>query len=552
MSAAPAIVRPERLLTTRPDVLAASLVLNLAGLAMPLLLLQLYDRIIPNAGFATLAALLLGVAFAVGMEAVLRYARSSLMIWIAAREEHRLSIAAVLAVLQADPKATPTPGVQATRMAAIAEWRSLRSGELGHSIADLPFVAMYLGFLAWVSPLLAAASLAAAVPCLLAAAALAPVAARALGARAATEAQRHGLTYEVIQAIETLKSLGAEAAMQRRHDRLAASSSASARRSAITAQACNAFAVAAGQCVVACVALVGALEVMREAISPGALAASILLATRGTEPLTRLAAATPSLVRARVARQRIQALLALPPQLHGGLPPGEVQEIRLQRVGIRREDGSALLRHVALSVSRGECIAIRGAGGSGKSRLLEVLAGVEEADEGVVLVDGRRRQLLDPDLLRRQVALVPQVPVLVPGRVIDNLTRFTPSLEPEARRLATELGLDRFLDQHPSGHALVVGGRNSQDVPAAVAERIGLVRALVTGPRVVLFDAANNAQDRDGDSRMLRLLARLKPDTAIVMVSDRPSWLALADRIYRIERGRLEPCAHPEARSFVS
>jgi len=537
--------RPASLFTTRVDMLLASLVVNLAGLALPMLLLHLYDRIIPNAAFGTLAALLAGVAVAVVLEAVLRQARVALSVWEAAREEHTLSVAAISTVLRADPRHTPSPAVLASRLAAIGEWRAHRTGDLSHALADLPFVALYLLFLGWISPILALTALVCVTPGLLAASLLARRASVSIAQRVETEAQRHGLTQEVLTSIETLKALGAETAMQRRHDRLVASSSVAGRRTTSTAQLCGAFAAAGGQCVIAGVALVGALAVMQDRMSGGALAAAILLASRGTEPLVRLASSTPAMVRASEARRRVVELLSQAPRRHRGTETTTFQELTLLRVGLQRPDGTPLLRDISLSVGVGECVAIRGPGGSGKTRLLQLIAGVVEPDSGVVLINGRRRDLLDLDSLHRQTALLPQTPVLIPGRVIDNMTCFSPSIEPAARSLASELGLDAFFDRHPIGYRMQAGGSESQELPASIAERVACLRALVKQPRLILFDAANATQDRDGDERMFRLFARLKDHAAIVLVTDRPSWLVLADREYRIADGTLLPVSQP-------
>jgi ATP-binding cassette subfamily C protein LapB len=527
------------LLSTRLDTLLASAVLNLAALALPVLMLQLYDRIIPNAAYGTLAALLAGVGVAIVLEATLRHARATIAAWVAAQEEHRLSRAALARLLRADPRHAAPPGVLADGMAAIAEWRSHRTGQLAYTLADLPFALVYLGFLAWLSPLLAATALLAGLPGLLAALAFAPAAARAIADRTAAETNRHGLTVEVVTAIEPLKAMAAEAPMLRRHERLVAAAASAGRRTAFAVQLCQALAAAGSQAVVAGVALVGAWLVMQDRISGGALAAAILLASRGMEPIARLVAGTPAMARARAARGRIAALLATPQQRQDGAAIGEVQEIALERIGIAQPRGGLLLRNVSFRLRVGECVALRGPGGSGKTRLLLAIAGLMPPETGRMTIDGQARETLDEMALRQQIALLPQRPVLIPGRVIDNLTRFDPDFEEAALQLASELGLDSYFERLPAGYATVVGRGEGQDLPPSVAARVAVVRALVGRPRVILFDDANASQDRDGDLRMRTLITRLKPEVAILLVTERPDWLALADRRYRLQDGQL-------------
>lgn len=538
-------IRPAGFTTAVADMLLASALLNLAALALPLLLLQIYDRIIPNAAYGTLAALLVGVGLAIALEAALRQARTTIATWTSAREEHALTVAAATRILHADPRHLPTPGPLADGMAAIGEWRSHRNSPSTFALADLPFVMVFLGFLAWLSPLLAGAALAAAAPGLLAAALLGRSAARAIAGRTEAETFRHALAQDAVAAIEPLKAMSAEAQMLRRHERLVAASAAAGRRTIIRVQLCQALASAGAQMVVAAVALTGAWLMMQQAISGGAAAAAILLASRGIEPLARLAAATPTLQRARAARRRVDTVLDVPQERQDGADPGEVRSLTLQDVAFATPGGEWLLQGVSFDVRRGECIAIQGPGGGGKTRLILALAGLLPPDGGQVTVNGLPRDALDPTALRRQTALLPQHPSLVPGRVIDNLTGFDPESEATALALATELGLDSHFGRLPDGYATAIGRGGALDLPPSVTERVAAVRALAGGRRLILFDDAARTQDQDGDRRMRALIARLKPDAITVLVSDRAEWLALADRHYRIDAGRLIEVAQP-------
>ncbi|WP_198377771.1 ATP-binding cassette domain-containing protein [Neoroseomonas rubea] len=527
------------LVSTRIDTLVASALLNLAALAVPVLLLQVYDRIIPNAAYGTLAALLAGVAMAVAIEAALRHARASISAWSAAQEEHGLTRLALARILHADPRASATSGVQADGLAAIAEWRSHRTGQLAFALADLPFALIYLGFLAWLSPLLAGIAVLAGLPGLLAAAAVAPLAACAIADRTAAESARHDLTFEAVAAIEPLKAMGAEAAMLRRHDRLVATSAAAGRRTAFAVQLCQSLSMAGSQCVAAAVALSGAWLVMQDELTGGTLAAAILLASRGFEPVARLAAATPTLTRAGAAVGRIGAILGTPQQHRGGSVVADIAELSVERLSLAAQGRGTLLRDADLTLRVGECVALQGVGGSGKTRLLLAIAGLIPADGGTMRIDGRDRAGLDEATLRQRIALLPQRPALVPGRVIDNLCRFDATLEEAALALAAELGLDEHFHRLPSGYGTVVGRGAGQELPPSVVERVAAVRALVVQPRVILFDDAAASQDREGDRRMRQLLRRLKSDTAMLMVTDRRDWLAIADRRLRIAGGTL-------------
>jgi ATP-binding cassette subfamily C protein LapB len=293
---------------------------------------------------------------------------------------------------------------------------------------------------------------------------------------------------------------------------------------------------------------------MHSQLSAGGLAAAILLGARGVEPLARLAASGPALARATASRQRIREVLAQPQRRARGADPGRLDSLVLEGVSLAHPADPArpLLRGVSFSLGIGQCIAIQGGGGSGKSLLLQALLGQVAPQAGRILVNGWPIDTLDLERVRAQVALLAQHPALLPGRVIDNMTRFEPRFTEAALALSVELGLDAWFARHPVGTAMAVGRSDGQDLPASVAERVAAVRALVRRPRLILFDEANAAQDRDGDARMRALLERLKPTAMIVLVSHRPSWLAMADRTFLLRDGRLLPQASGQSRAVTS
>ncbi|MCB1490894.1 MAG: hypothetical protein KDJ77_03695, partial [Rhodobiaceae bacterium] len=126
------------------------------------------------------------------------------------------------------------------------------------------------------------------------------------------------------------------------------------------------------------------------------------------------------------------------------------------------------------------------------------------------------------------------------GTVIENMTRFDPErYAPEALRIATALGLDRFFAAHPQGLSGRVRSGETGDMPASVVDRIALVRGLVNTPRVILFDESNQSLDRDADVALLRYLESQRDKAAIVLITQRPSYAAIADRRFKLLDGHL-------------
>jgi ATP-binding cassette subfamily C protein LapB len=130
----------------------------------------------------------------------------------------------------------------------------------------------------------------------------------------------------------------------------------------------------------------------------------------------------------------------------------------------------------------------------------------------------------------------------VHGTLLQNLTLYQPARERAALRLATELGLDQVASALPGGWHTPIG-ITATPLPRGVAQRIGMVRALMEGPRILLLDDVTSQIDSDGDARLTRLLQGLRGQMTVLIVSHRRSTLKIADRVLILEGGRLESLA---------
>jgi ABC-type bacteriocin/lantibiotic exporter with double-glycine peptidase domain len=197
---------------------------------------------------------------------------------------------------------------------------------------------------------------------------------------------------------------------------------------------------------------------------------------------------------------------------------------------------------VTLDVAPGELVGIAGGNGSGKSTLLQLACGALVPDHGRVLIDGQPLAGVDRASFSTAVNYLPQVSTLFEGTILENLTMFRgPEHAEEALRLAAELGIDGFVSRLPGGYETRIDSSTHDQLPAGIRQAISLVRALVTRPRIVLFDEANMAFDQESDTRLQQMLRRLKGSVTVVMVTYRPSLLALADRSFRLDGGVLAP-----------
>ena len=531
-------------------VTAASLTINVLSLALPAVLLQIYDRIIPNTATDTLMILMLGLVAALLVDAVLRVARSNILGWHAAQFEQIAGCRAVDRLVSSDIGGfeREAPGVHLDRLNAVDTLRDFLSGQAKILVVDLPFVLLFLGLVAFIGGWLVLVPLAALV--LLAAAALL-VGRRlklALESRATLDDRRYSFIIEVLTGINTVKGLAMEAQMQRRYDRLQESSAASTYNTTFFSNLAQGLGAGFSNLTMVGVGALGSILAINGQLSIGSLAACTLLAGRSVQPPLRALSLWTQFQNITVARERLQQIFDMEPEAAAGAAPvGEIQgEIELRNLTFGYPGSPPLFRDVNLTIASGEVIGISGDSGSGKSTLLMLILDALKPTRGEVRFDGQNIRDLNPHSLREQIAYLPQSAMLFKGTIMDNLTSFGgPAQINQALEAARLLRLDEAINRLPGGYETKVGEGAFEALPTGLQQGIAMARALAGTPKVVLFDEANSGLDQRSDDILKTAIASLKGSATIILVSHRPSLLALADRQFLLLDSELKPKAAP-------
>ncbi|MEO1198583.1 MAG: ABC transporter transmembrane domain-containing protein [Pseudomonadota bacterium] len=526
-------------------VILASLIINVLALALPIVLMQIYDRVIPNQNRATLFALAAGLFGAIAAEVVMRAARSRLMSYSSARYEVDTTLAMFRRLLSADVteiERVPA-GAYANRIAAIDRIREFRGGDAACTILDLPFSILFLLVVAWIAPPIAIVLVCLIVTTIVAVRQLTRASEDAAAERADLEGRRHSFLIEVLNQIETVKSIGISAFMERRYERLMAASATTTAAFTATSTTAQGLIGAASQLTPVIVGSVGAVLVMFNTMTVGALAAAILLSGRAIQPVMRLEALVAGDLNTRRLEEDVDEILDMAPAEYGTADPGPIERIDLKNVScLPSETGTYRLCHLNLAVACGEVVGIRGANGSGKSTLIALLAGQLHPQEGAVHVNGVDIRTCAPDVIARRIAHLPQQPQLLEGTVLENMTRFRPDIFlDEAIELATALGMNDYFAAHPEGLSMKIRQGVNAGLPTSITDRVALVAALLGQPSLILFDEANPSLDFEGDRLLREHLISQRDHAGVVLITQRPSYLRECDRLYRLEDGRLLP-----------
>ncbi|WP_441870871.1 ABC transporter ATP-binding protein [Pseudarthrobacter sp. TAF60_1] len=200
---------------------------------------------------------------------------------------------------------------------------------------------------------------------------------------------------------------------------------------------------------------------------------------------------------------------------------------------------SPVLQNISFTANPGTTVAVIGSTGSGKSTLLGLLPRFLEATAGTITIAGRNIRTVPLDVLRRAMAVVPQRSYLFTGTIAHNLRIADPAASDsrlwQALETAQAAGFVRDL---PLGMATEVG-QGGTNLSGGQRQRICIARALVRQAPIYLFDDSFSALDFGTENRLRDALADTLTDAVVIVVAERISTVAGADRILVLDDGRL-------------
>ena len=199
-----------------------------------------------------------------------------------------------------------------------------------------------------------------------------------------------------------------------------------------------------------------------------------------------------------------------------------------------------ILDRVSMTVPAGSILAITGRDGVGKSTLVDLICGYLSNYSGEIRIGGFDPRK-DGATLKQHLAVVRPGASMMRGTIMDNLIMFRKGDEIElAIHAARLIGLDAQISRLPLGYQTVMSDGPSAELPTGLVQRIAIARAIARRPAVMMLDEANGALDMASDQLLASGLRRLKGFTTILIVTNRPSFAAIADETWRLEAGKLE------------
>jgi ABC-type bacteriocin/lantibiotic exporter with double-glycine peptidase domain len=542
----------------RPVILklaGASFLINLLGLATPLFMMLVLNRVVGRGSADAVATLMTVLCVAMLAAYALDFATRVTRGWLSAKTGARLDTvmsSEVVHHLMQLPyrhfERTPS-GVIAERLRQLDVLRAFFTGQMPALAIDLAFVALFLAAAFAVNALLGLIT-ALAIPVLIGVSLATHRAQRqladdnfqALAAKAST------LTETVANA-QTIKALGLEAEVERRWQaRVEQAAAANFRVNHLANIAASASGIL--QLVASLVlVVVGVHEIEIGRLTVGGLIAANMLAMRALMPMRQLVAAWHQLQAVRAAFQRIDELMHEPVESQPGalapLPP-ITGAITLERVTYRPEEGAPAILHAAdLEIAAGEILGIVGPSGSGKTTIANLIQGLFQPSGGRVLVDGNDVAHMPPAQLRAQIGSVPQDVQLFTGSVLDNIAMGVVDKDPSrVVAVAKFVGAHGFIQRLSHGYNTIVGERG-RGLSTGQRQLLSIARALIRNPRILILDEATSALDPATEEQLLRQLKNNTRGRTVIMITHRLAPLAIADRVAVVMDGRIERVGPP-------
>ena len=206
----------------------------------------------------------------------------------------------------------------------------------------------------------------------------------------------------------------------------------------------------------------------------------------------------------------------------------------------------APLDDVSLYADPGEVVAVVGDYQSGKSALLRVLAGLQPATAGHARLDGVETSLFDPVQLRQSVAYVPETPEFLPLPIEANLRLMNPVASDADMQAACDLAgvmeeirvMETGVGSHRRFGLDINMGLFKRDPHPGFLKRVALARGYIRNSGLLLLDGPERQLDPEGEQALLRAIESLRGHTTVIVATDRPQIIRLADRVLWLDGGR--------------
>jgi ATP-binding cassette subfamily C protein LapB len=527
------------------DVIIASILVNIFALVSPLLVMNIYDKIVPNLAFESLWVLAIGATIAYTFDFILKQLRGYLIDVAGKKIDVQTSskLYAKVICLPLEKKA-PSVGGMARQLGEFESIRDFLSSATITALVDLPFSILFVFIIYLVAGDLAIFAVLATFLILGYAFLVQKKLRHAIEESNKFSGLRHGHLVESLSSLESIKANGAEGIVQNAWQKmLGYTANWQLKTKVITNSVIN-FSSFIVHLVIVAVLILGVYRVSDGLISMGGIIAAVMLSSRAVGPMARIASLMTRYNQTASSLRQLDGIMDQESEFeHKGhlTSRNKLQgNIVLEHVTFNYPDiEKPALYPVTLKVNPGEKIAIIGRNGSGKTTLAKLLLGLYSPKQGSIRYDGMHQGQIHPSDLRRNIGYLPQDIVLFHGSIKDNILFGTKQITEYQLMRAVQLsGVNLFTDMESQGLELQVG-EGGLALSRGQRQAVALARAILNDPQMLLLDEPTASLDARAEKLFIESMKKTAEQRTLLLITHKMHLLQLVDRIIVLDNGHL-------------
>ena len=355
-----------------------------------------------------------------------------------------------------------------------------------------------------------------------------------------------GLAVDALMNYETIKAFGAETRVVGRFGRAMDDFAQASVKANTSLQLLNAIQSVVLSLGLGAVTLLAGYEVVRGVMTAGAITACILILQQVYQPLNLLGSNYREIRQAFIDMEQMIDLRAVAADIVDGpqaqdLPPatGSGADLVFEGVSFRHSARATGLADISFQIPPGTTAALVGPSGAGKTTIVRLALRLIDPDSGVIRLDGMDLRQVRLASLRRAIALVPQDVALFNDTLGANIAFGQEGAgEAEIWAAAEAAELASFIESLPQKLETRVGERGLK-LSGGERQRVGLARALIADPRLLVLDEATSALDGPTEAAIQATLRKIRGERTTLVIAHRLSTIVDADQILVIRRGRI-------------
>ncbi len=522
--------------------LLGTIVINLFGAVIPFFTMAVYDRVVPNNALSSLWVLASAAVIVVLFDFAIKVTRSHLVDAASRRVDIALSSRIFSQALRLRASNRPASGgVLANIVRDFDSVRDFFTSTTLTVLGDMPFVLFFIAIIALVAGPLALVPIALIPLALGSALLLRKPMNRILENNAQAGSQRTAHLFEVMNGLDTVKCVGAESWARRKWEMLTVTLSGDSVRLRGLAALGNYISSSLTSLTTVLMVTFGALLIAANELTLGQLIAASMLSSRAVAPISQLAGIIVRWQQTKIALEALNQVMEAPTDDEEGKLhlPAIRGQVELRDVSFGYPGSTPLLNGMNLRINPGEKLAFIGRIGSGKSTVLKLLLNLYQPEKGTVMVDNIPVSHVDPHNLRRQIGYVPQDVVLFHGDIRENILMGATDISDADLLEAIHIAcLEPTLAQLPDGLNTQVGERGER-LSGGQRQAIGIARALVRKPKLLLMDEPSSMIDPGTENQLIQNLRTYLNETTLILVTHRMAMLPMVDRLVVFDQGRI-------------